>query len=102
MLPMYYICGMEKNLDKINKQMTEIFNKKIQKADEITALFLAFDEENLSACFSGTDEGLYKTFCHFLFEHPDKIEILKVAIACAEDYHDPKHKFINSQIKGEA
>ena len=90
---------MDKNLTQAYKHIGEAFEKHI-KNTEIGAIYMAVAPDGtMSVAYSGTPEQQYTAIAHFLFEHPDTIELFQAAVDCATEFHKqtkPKsNQFLN-------
>jgi hypothetical protein len=81
---------MNKQLEKAYKEIGNAFQKHL-KYSEIGAFFMAVAEDGtLAVSFNGTEEQKYTVMAHFLFEHPEHIELFQTAIDCATNFHAEK------------
>jgi hypothetical protein len=81
---------MNKQLQQASKQIGKAFDNYI-KDSEIGAIFIGVAPDGtLSIAYNGTPEQQYTAIAHFLFEHPEHIELFQASVDCATEFHSKK------------
>jgi len=81
---------MDKQLNQASKEIGKAFEKHI-KGSDIGAFFMAVAQDGtLAVSWNGTEEQKFTAMAHFLFEHPEYMELFQSAINCANEFHSEK------------